>query len=215
MMRFCDNTKDEVIAKLADNGWQGNHARYSARFAAIIAQGEATPQEQLVEYYLANLPRELLLEVTKRGSIEFITWQEAAMAVSKMEIPRNTTLEKRQRAQQQLVDAKRHAKNGDSWGKPDNGGGTTAARYHRSEGLRCQWGLELRGERLCHQCKCKGHSAKECALRNGAPKRVGEACNRCGDKEHYAQDCTARRQIPRRVNEGVSSRPDRRGDEAR
>ena len=99
VMRFCDNMKDEVLAKLADNVWQGNHARYSARFADVIAQGEAIPQEQLVEYYLASLPRELLLEVTKRGSIEFVTWQGAAMAVSKIEIPRNATLEKIQRAQ--------------------------------------------------------------------------------------------------------------------
>ena len=215
MMRFCDNRKDEVLAKLAGNVWQGNHARYSARFAAIVAQGKTTPQEQLVEYYLANLPRELLLEVTKRGSIEFVTWQKAAMAVSKIEIPRSATLEKMQRPQHKLVDAKRHAKKGDSWGEKDNGEGTTAARYHQSEDLRCESGLEMRGDRLCHQCKGKGHLAKECPLRNGASKTVRETCNRCGGKEDYAQDCTTRRQIPRRVNEGVSSRSDRRGEEAR
>ena len=58
MMRFCDNTKAEVMAKLADNVCQKNHGRYSARFAAILAQDEAIPQEQLVEYYLANHPRD-------------------------------------------------------------------------------------------------------------------------------------------------------------
>ena len=210
MMRFCDNTKDEVIAKLADNGWQGNHARYSARFAAIIAQGEAIPQEQLVEYYLANLPRELLLEVSKSGSIEFVTWQKAAMAVSRIEIPPG----KNQKAQQKLVDDKRRAKKGDTWGKMD-AGRTTAAWYHRSAYLRCESDLEMRGDRLCHQRKGKEPLAKEHPLRNGASKRVGEKYNRCGDKEHYAQDCTTRGQIPRRVNEGVSSRSDRRGEEAR
>ena len=136
------------------------------------------------------------------------------MAVSNTEIPWNATLENIQRAQQKSLDTKRHAKKDDSWGKTDNGGGTTAARYHRSEDLRCESGLEMRGDRLCQQCKGKGHLAKECRLRNGAPKRVGETCNRCGGKEHYAQDCTTQRQIPRRVNEGVSSRSDRRGEEA-
>ena len=154
VMRFCDNTKGEMLAKLAQC-LARESCRYSAHFAAIIAQGEAIPQEQLVEYYLANLPRELLLEATKRGSIEFFTWQEATMAVSKIEIPRIATLEKNQRAQQKLVDAKRHAKKGDSWGKTDNGGGMTAAWYHRSEDLRCESGLAVRGDRLCHQYKGK------------------------------------------------------------
>ena len=137
------------------------------------------------------------------------------MAVSKIEIPWNATVQKIQRAQQKLVDAKRHAKKGDSWGKTDSGGGMTAARYHQSEDLRCESGLEMRADRLCHQCKGKGHLAKECPFRNGAPKRFRETCNRCGGKRHYAQDCIIRRQIPRRVNEGVSSRSDRRGEEAR
>ncbi|CDJ62675.1 hypothetical protein ENH_00021010 [Eimeria necatrix] len=104
---FCSITLERMKAMLAKNVWRGDHRSYSARFADIVTQGVSVAPDLLVGYYLANLPSELLREVTQGGTRKFADWQAAAAALAATAAPWKDICEDHQRFRRDLEDASR------------------------------------------------------------------------------------------------------------
>ncbi|CDJ45925.1 hypothetical protein EBH_0010360 [Eimeria brunetti] len=85
--------QEKMIEMMTQNVRQGDHNAYSARFAAIVSQGVAMTPEQLVGFYLANLPEEQCRAITQGGMRKFTGWQEAATALNTSEAPWEVTHE--------------------------------------------------------------------------------------------------------------------------
>ncbi|CDJ48235.1 hypothetical protein EBH_0077810 [Eimeria brunetti] len=110
--RFCNITKERMKVMVAENMWQGDHNAYSARFAAIVAQGVPIAPDLLVGYYLANLPVEIYREITRSGTRKFADWQGAAVALVTAAAPWRDSCEERLRFQRDLEDGKCRWANG-------------------------------------------------------------------------------------------------------
>lgn len=197
--RFCNITKERMKVMIAENVWRGDHHAYSARFATIVAQGVSIAPDLLVGYYLANLPVEIYREITQGGTRKFADWQEAAAALATTAAPWRDSCEDRLRFQRDLEDAKRRWANG--------GREPGLQRERESRGNRRNDTTDSR----CYACSGRGHVSRDCPLRNGATRRIGETCSRCGGRDHYARDCPTsarpraepvrqRRQQPMRPN---------------
>ncbi|CDJ59495.1 hypothetical protein, conserved [Eimeria maxima] len=104
--RFCSMTKERMKEMIADNVWQGDHKEYTARFAAIVAQGITMAPDLLVGYYLVNLPEDLYREITRNGMRKFVDWQEAATALATTAALWRDSCEERLRLQRELEDIK-------------------------------------------------------------------------------------------------------------
>ena len=87
LQRFCRDTRDQVLARLARNTWQGDHGFYSTRFAQVVARGVTIPPEELVGYFLAKLPLDIQRSLTQNGTKRYRDWEEAAAASSRVEEP--------------------------------------------------------------------------------------------------------------------------------
>ena len=197
--RFCNITKERMKVMIAENVWRGDHHAYSAGFATIVAQGVSIAPDLLVGYYLANLPVEIYREITQGGTRKFADWQEAAAALATTAAPWRDSCEDRLRFQRDLEDAKRRWANG--------GREPGLQRERESRGNRRNDTTDSR----CYACSGRGHVSRDCPLRNGATRRIGETCSRCGGRDHYARDCPTsarpraepvrqRRQQPMRPN---------------
>ncbi|CDJ67800.1 hypothetical protein ENH_00041710, partial [Eimeria necatrix] len=111
--QFCNITLERMKVMIAKNVWRGDHHAYSARFADIVAQGVTVAPDMLVGYYLANLPGEILREVTRGGTRRFADWRDAAAALAAMAAPWKDLCEDHQRFRRDLEDAtRRWAKGG-------------------------------------------------------------------------------------------------------
>ncbi|CDJ50702.1 hypothetical protein EBH_0035640 [Eimeria brunetti] len=173
--RFCNITKERMKVVIAENVCQDDHNAYSARFAAIVAQGVPIAPDLLVGYYLANLPVEIYREITRGETRKFADWQEAAAALATTAAPWRDSREERLRFQRDTEDAKCR------WA---NGGREPGLQRERgSRGNRQNDTTESR----CYECR--GHVSRDCPLRNGRARRNGETCSRCGGRDHYARDC--------------------------
>ncbi|CDJ65167.1 hypothetical protein, conserved [Eimeria necatrix] len=175
--QFCNITKERMKVMIAENVWRGDHQAYSARFAAIVAQGVSMAPDLLVGYYLANLPVEIYREITRGGTRKLADWQEAAAALATTAAPWRDSCEDRLRFQRDLEDAKRRWANG--------GREPCLQRERESRGNRRNDPTDSR----CYACSGRGHVSRDCPLRNGATRRIGETCSRCGGRDHYARDC--------------------------
>ncbi|CDJ63606.1 hypothetical protein ENH_00045770 [Eimeria necatrix] len=178
--RFCAQfciSLERMKVMIAKNVWRGDHRAYSARFADIVAQGVSVAPDLLVGYYLANLPDEILREITQGGTRKFADWQEAAAALATTVAPWKDLCEDRLRFQRDLEDAKRR------WTKGGREPGPLRARESREN--RWNDAADLR----CYACSGRGHVGRDCPLRSGATRRPGETCSRCGGWDHYARDC--------------------------
>ena len=162
--RFCSMTKERMKVMIAENVWQGDHNEYSARFAAIVAQGITMAPDLLVGYYLANLPDDLYREITRGGTRKFLDWQEAAAALATTAAPWRDSCEERLRFQRELEDAKCRQANG--------GRGPDLQRGRVIQGNRRNDTTESR----CYKCNGRGHMGRDCPLRNGVERRPGEMC---------------------------------------
>ncbi|CDJ46927.1 hypothetical protein EBH_0014040 [Eimeria brunetti] len=143
--RFCSMPQEKMIELMAKNVWKGNPNAYSARFAAIVAQGVTMTPDQLVGFYLANLPEEQYQAITQGGTRKFTEWQEAATELPASEVPSKAMNEERLRYQQQLADARRRAGKG---GRKCNPRQELARRGNLRED---------NTEARCYECRGKGH----------------------------------------------------------
>lgn len=175
--RFCSMTKERMKEMIADNVWQGDHKEYTARFAAIVAQGITMAPDLLVGYYLVNLPEDLYREITRNGMRKFVDWQEAATALATTAALWRDSCEERLRLQRELEDIKCRRANG--------GRGPDLQRGRAIMGN----GRNHTTESRCYECNGRGHVGRVCPLRNGVVRRPGEMCSRCGGRDHYAGDC--------------------------
>ncbi|CDJ67969.1 hypothetical protein, conserved, partial [Eimeria necatrix] len=148
-------TKERMVALMAENVWRGDHRAYSARFAAIVAQGVSVAREHLVGFYLANLPDEIAQRLTEEGTRKFTDWQEAAAALAAMRAPWKDFCEDRLRYRREMEDAQRSQ----AYSRRDSGRNDIP---------------DLR----CYACSGRGHASRDCPLRNGATRRTGETCSR-------------------------------------
>lgn len=114
--RFCRDSREAVIKNLHCCEWQGNDAVFSSTFAAIVAKGEDIPQQELISLYLAKLPTDLYLSITKEGSRTFETWHEAAAAVRQKVGSRQAALDLQRRAIQYMADV--YARTGEQKAPP-------------------------------------------------------------------------------------------------
>ncbi|CDJ67037.1 Gag-pol, related, partial [Eimeria necatrix] len=174
---FCSITLERMKVMLAKNVWRGDHHAYSACFADIVAQGVMVAPDLLVGYYLANLPDEILREVTQGGTRRFADWQEAAAALATTVAPWKDLREDCHRFRRDLEDATRR------WVKGGREPGLLRERENRDD--RSNDTTDSR----CYACSGRGHASRDCPLRNGATRRIGEVCSRCGGRDHYARDC--------------------------
>ncbi|CDJ67980.1 hypothetical protein ENH_00045930, partial [Eimeria necatrix] len=111
--QFCNITLERMKVMIAKNVWRGDHHAYSARFADIVAQGVTVAPDMLVGYYLANLPGEILREITRGGTRRFADWRDAAAALAAMATPWKDLCENHHRFRRDLEDAtRRWAKGG-------------------------------------------------------------------------------------------------------
>ena len=85
LQRFCRDMRDRVLAQLARNTWRGAHGLYATRFAQTVATGVTIPPDELVGYFLANLPLDIQRSLTQNGTKRYRDWEEAAAALSKLD----------------------------------------------------------------------------------------------------------------------------------
>ncbi|CDJ65372.1 OSJNBa0042D13.18 protein, related, partial [Eimeria necatrix] len=155
--RFCEHscsiTKERMKAMIAENVWRGDHHAYSARFAAIVAQGVPVAPDLLVGYYLANLPDEIAERLTEAGTRKFSDWQEASAALAAKMAPWEDFCEDRHRFQRDLEDAKRRW----AYGGREPG----LLRERENSNNRRNDTTDLR----CYACSGRGHASRDCPLR--------------------------------------------------
>ncbi|CDJ67236.1 hypothetical protein ENH_00032970 [Eimeria necatrix] len=175
--RFCNITLERMKVMLAKNVWRGDPHAYSAGFADIVAQGVTVAPDLLVGYYLANLPDEIIREVTHGGTRRFSDWQEAAAALATMVLPWKDLREECHRLRRDLEDASR------KWDKGGREPGLPRERENRDDRRN-----DI-ADTHCYACSGRGHVGRDCPLRIGATRRNGEMCSRCGGRDHYARDC--------------------------
>ncbi|CDJ51691.1 OSJNBa0079C19.6 protein, related [Eimeria brunetti] len=147
--RFCNMSRDRMMERMGWNVWRGDHVDYSSRFADIVTQGETLPADELLGYYLGNLPAELLRTLTQGGTRIFRDWQDAATALSSLETPWQASCVRWQQFEQELVSA-RH--------RTGPGGRSSSPR------LAPAWRSNLTDENTsarCYECRGKGHLGRD------------------------------------------------------
>lgn len=173
--RFCKDTRDSVLTQLGRNTWRGDHALYTTRFAQAVARGVVFPPDELAKLFVANLPPALQRTLTDNGTKCYKTWEEAAVALSKLEQPWSVMQAEYRRIQQGIQDAmsREAAKQAR---RPTAGPG-----QHMSTDFRC-------GE-----CQGIGHRDVNCPLKQpGHVPKKGFTCNRCGGKDHFLAECATK-----------------------
>ncbi|CDJ53380.1 Gag-pol polyprotein, related [Eimeria brunetti] len=181
-------TQEKMIEMMAKNVWQGDHNAYSARFAAIVAQGVTMTPDELVGFYLANLPKEQCRGITHGGARKFKDWQEAATALAASEAPWKATNEERLRYQPQLADARSRAENaarGGNWREGETCGTTIRKRADTSVEGRDTWVRTVRSAMGQHDAMRKrapdsGSDTGRCE--DSARKRTHDVTQRNEDK---------------------------------
>ncbi|CDJ67777.1 hypothetical protein ENH_00041360, partial [Eimeria necatrix] len=138
-------TLERMKVMIAKNVWRGDHHAYSARFADIVAQGVSVAPDMLVGYYLANLPGEILREVTRGGTRRFADWREAAAALAAMAAPWKDLCEDHHRFRRDLEDATRR------WAKGEREPDLLRERENRDDR-----GNDASDPR-CYACSGRGH----------------------------------------------------------
>ncbi|CDI86223.1 hypothetical protein EPH_0018880 [Eimeria praecox] len=142
-------TQKRMAAMMANNVSQGDHNAYSVRLAAIVAQEVTMTPDQLVGFYLANLPEEQCRVITQGGMRKFTEWQEVAAALAASEAPWKATYEEWLPYQQQLADARHRAENGEQKRSP------------RREVARGGYLRDDNTEARCYECRGKGHLGRD------------------------------------------------------
>ena len=148
-------------------------------FAQAVASGVTIPPDELVGYFLANLPLDIQHFLTQNGTKRYRDWEEAAAALSKLEEPWSVMRAECRRFQQSLQDARSRE--------------DATQNYRQGTGGGQQQSLAFR----CRECQGVGHRDINCPLRQPGylPKR-GFTCKRCGGKDHFARDCATRSSRP-------------------
>ncbi|CDJ67238.1 Reverse transcriptase, related, partial [Eimeria necatrix] len=157
---FCSITLERMKVMLAKNVWRGDHRAYSACFADIVAQGVTVAPDLLVGYYLANLPDEILREVTQGGTRRFADWQEAAAALATTAAPWKDLREDCHRFRRDLEDATRR------WDKGGREPGLLRERENRDD--RRNDTTDSR----CYTCSGRGHVSRDCPLLATGPNSI-------------------------------------------
>ncbi|CDI83779.1 hypothetical protein, conserved [Eimeria praecox] len=163
--------------------------------------GVTLTPDQLVRFYLANLPEEQCRVITQGGMRKFTEWQEAAAALAASEAPWKATYEERLRYQEPLADA---------WHRAENGG---QKRSPRRELARGGYLRDDNTEARCYECRGKGYLGRDFPLRNGATRHSWETRSRCGGRDHYARECATMRMTHRLTEGRTSTRTATRGTE--
>ena len=175
LQRFCRDTRDRVLAQLARNTWRGDHGLYATRFAQAVARGVTIPPDELMGYFLANLPLDIQRSLAQNGTKRYRDWEEAAATLSKLEEPWSVMRAECRRFQQSLQDARSRE--------------DATQNYRQGTGGGQQHSLAFR----CRECQVVGHRDINCPLRQPGylPKR-GFTCKRCEGKDHFARDCATK-----------------------
>ena len=149
LKRFCTVDRATVIYPMAANKWTGDCSAYSANFSRITARGVQLSEEDLVGYFLTNIPAELRWAVTQQGTIQFSCWRAASKALAAVAAPWAAAQEefRRQEREFQLSLTGRAAE------FPRAPVSTETRRYTRASGDRT--------EMVCYQCKGRGHTARK------------------------------------------------------
>ncbi|CDJ52787.1 hypothetical protein, conserved [Eimeria brunetti] len=63
---FCTVDRATLICRMATNKWNGDYSIYTANFGRIVAHGAQLSAEDLVGYFLTNIPAELRWDRTQR-----------------------------------------------------------------------------------------------------------------------------------------------------
>ncbi|CDI80340.1 hypothetical protein EPH_0034350 [Eimeria praecox] len=66
---FCKEDRATLIHQMTANKWEGDYSTYTANFNRIVARGSKLPAEDLVGYFLTNIPAELRWAVTQREMV--------------------------------------------------------------------------------------------------------------------------------------------------
>ncbi|CDI81420.1 hypothetical protein EAH_00021610 [Eimeria acervulina] len=188
---FCTVNRATLIYQMAANKWTGNCSAYSANFSRITARGIQLPAEDLVGYFLTNIPAELRWAVTQQGTIQFSNWRAASNALAAIAAPWGAAQDEFRRRERefQLSLAGRAAE------FPRGPASTGIRRYTQASGDRT--------EMICFQCKGKGHTAKNCPTGDPKLRKPGETCRNCGGMSHYARECRTSGQKPIHKEQGA------------
>ncbi|CDJ36121.1 LOW QUALITY PROTEIN: uncharacterized protein EMH_0063340 [Eimeria mitis] len=154
-----------MLERMLWNTWRGYHNEYIARFAEIVAQGETLPAEDLVLCFLTNIPLEICDKLNQEGTRNFQDWREAAAALRESAAPYGAWRAKRLRYEQEFANTKRRL---------GPGGYTNALRRTPTgRGNTADENVSIRR----YECTGKGHLGRDCPLRNGVTRRMGETCS--------------------------------------
>lgn len=204
-MRFCGDTRDRVLARIASLRWNGNHHAYSHQYAQIVSSGEALSQRDMVSFFLANLPNDVFDLVTEQGQRNFSAWEDAADALARLAEPRQRAREERDRDRLLLAAALRR----EGAARPPDPPRNRQGRVEATESETRRQTLEsANSERVpgggsgsappvtCTACRGRGHPSAKCPTHNSALLKPGKTCTRCGGLNHFSQDCATERRPP-------------------
>ncbi|CDI82635.1 hypothetical protein, conserved [Eimeria acervulina] len=190
----CFSTVDQaaLIYQMAANKWKGDHSTYTANFSRIVARGSQLSAEDLVGYFLTNIPAELRWAVTQRGTKQFSDWRDAAHALAAVAAPWAAAQEEFRRRERefQLCLTGRAAE------LPRATVSTEIRRYTRASGDRT--------EMVCYQCKGK---ARGTWLRIVQPviRQRANPEQRVGTVEVWATTLVSAEQLFVRGQEGAAT----------
>ena len=172
--RFCRETRENVLAKLHTNVWSGDHALYITRFAQAVTRAVSFSPDELVKLFLAKLPLDIKLRLTRDGTIRYHDWEDASTALSKLAEPICAIEAEDRQCLQNMEEAFKKVQAR----RPPFG---AAGVQSNSRVFRCR------------ECQGIGHRDVYCPLRKtGFERKPGVTCVRCGGKEHNVKDCATR-----------------------
>ncbi|CDJ67621.1 hypothetical protein, conserved [Eimeria necatrix] len=90
-------SQSELLTELAKVRWNGNLKEYTDRFATVAERGMSPTPAELADYYCTGLPTDLHLSISNDGQVKYLTWEQAAIAATRLYEPKQSVLELRER----------------------------------------------------------------------------------------------------------------------
>ena len=174
LRRFCRATRETVLAQLYRNTWRGDHGLYIARFSQAVTHAVTFTSEELVELFLSKLPPDIKRQLTHNGTICYHDWEEAAVALSRLEEPMCVVEAAHRRCLQSMEEA------------------FNKVQARKSQ-FRTAGGQQNPAVFRCRECQGVGHKDLNCPFcQAGHTPKPGTTCKRCGGKEPFSKDCAVR-----------------------
>ena len=174
LRRFCRATRETVLAQLYRNTWRGDRGLYIARFSQAVTRAVTFTPEELVELLLSKLPPDIKRQLTHNGTICYHDWEEAAVALSRLE----ELMCVMEAAHRHCLQSMEEAFN--------------KVQAKQSQ-FRTAGGQQTPTVFRCRECRGAGHRDVNCPLRQaGHTPKPGTTCKRCEGKKYFLKDCATR-----------------------